>query len=118
MAALKKREVHLLENKIFVACIYLDPCYKLLLSEREKISARKHLLSTWDTLQFQKSCNEVGPTDDLVVDQISNAHSSNTDDELEAMLKARESETVIEPEVRYGVFFFLYSSYPKLILMF
>ena len=34
----KKRKLELLENDAFVACIFLDPRYKVLLNEEEKTS--------------------------------------------------------------------------------
>ena len=91
--AMKQRELNLLEDDIFVSCVYLDPGINVLLSKKNKNNAKKHLQATWDALQALNAKNVVNLTDNP--DPISHGTcSSSTDDDLEMMLKERESTTV------------------------
>ena len=91
LTAIKKRESSLLENEAFVACVFLDPRYKLLLTEQEKKSAKAHLVNTWNALQNLKKKGEIDLTESNRLSP-QEGESSN-DDELELMLKAHEAES-------------------------
>ena len=47
LSSIKTRELALLENNIFLACIFLDPRYKVLLNEEENMSTLSAYLQTW-----------------------------------------------------------------------
>ena len=91
--SIKKRELALLENDVFVACIFLDPRYKVVLNEEEKTSAIAHLQNTWISLQNLKSQSINFTDQNRLSPNLRN--SSNDDDDLhvELMLKARESDS-------------------------
>ena len=91
LTAIKKRESALLENEAFIACVFLDPRYKLLLTEQEKKSAKAHLVNTWNALQNLKKKGEIDLTESNRLSP-QEGESSN-DDELELMLKAHEAES-------------------------
>ena len=90
---MKHRELTLLENDIFVSCVYLDPRINVLLSEKNKDNAKKHLHATWDALQALNITKVVDLTDNPAPISLGTC-SSSTDDDLEMMLKERESTTV------------------------
>ena len=90
----------LLENDVFVACIFLDPRYKVLLNEEEKTSAIAHLQNTWISLQNLKSQSINFTDQNRISPDLRN--SGNDDDDLEVMLKAHELESA-----KQKVFIFL-----------
>ena len=100
LSSIKKRELALLENDVFVACIFLDPRYKVLLNEEEKTSAIAHLQNTWISLQNLKSQSINFTDQNRLSPDLRN--SGNDDDDLEVMLKAHELESA-----KQKVFIFL-----------
>ena len=100
LSSIKKRELALLENDVFVACIFLDPRYKVLLNEEEKTSAIAHLQNTWISLQNLKSQSINFIDQNRLSPDLRN--SGNDDDDLEVMLKAHELESA-----KQKVFIFL-----------
>ena len=60
---MKKREIELLKNDLFLASLYLDPRYKMFISEIDKIVATQHLQQTWDRLNY---CNKSYQAIDLL----------------------------------------------------
>ena len=74
-----------------MACIFLDPRYKVLLNDEEKTSAIAHLQNTWISLQNLKSQSLNFTDQNRLSSDLRN--SSNDDDDLEGMLKAHESES-------------------------
>ena len=102
----KKREFALLENDVFVACIFLDPRYKVLLNEEEKTSTIAHLQNTWISLQNLKS-HSINFTDqNRLSPDLRN--SSNDDDDLEVMLKAHELESAKQKVFIFLSVYFIY----------
>ena len=106
LRAMKQRELNLLENDIFVSCVYLDPRINVLLSEKNKDNAKKHLQATWNALQARNAKNVVDLTNNPAL-IFPGTCSSSTDDDLEMMLKEREFTTVASdtatPKVRHDV---------------
>ena len=100
LSSIKKRELALLENDVFVASIFLDPRYKVLLNEEEKTSAIAHLQNTWISLQNLKSQSINFTDQNRISPDLRN--SGNDDDDLEVMLKAHELESA-----KQKVFIFL-----------
>ena len=91
LSSIKKRELALLENDVFVASIFLDLIYKALLNEEEKTSAIAHIQNTWISLQNLKSQSLNFTNQNRLYPDLRNY--SNDDNDLEVMLKAHESES-------------------------
>ena len=107
----KKRELALLENDVFVACIFLDSKYKFLLNEEEKTSGITHLQNTWISLQSLKFQSLNFTDQNRLSPDLRN--SSNDDDDLEVMLKAHESESA-----KQKVRIYLFSCYCIYLILF
>ena len=52
LSAMKTRETNLLKNDLFLASLYLDPTYKVFISEIDQIVATQHLQQTWGRLKL------------------------------------------------------------------
>ena len=52
LSAMEKREADLLKNDLFLAFLYLNPRYKVFISEIEQFVATQYLQQTWDHLKL------------------------------------------------------------------
>ncbi|XP_036404855.1 uncharacterized protein LOC118791563 isoform X1 [Megalops cyprinoides] len=74
---LSRRQHALFENEAFLAAVFLDPRYKVLLSDAQTERAKSHLCSAWGMIQA------------LAHDM---QGQGDANDEIEQMLRARERE--------------------------
>ena len=86
LSAMKKSETELFKNDLFLASLYLDPRYKMFISEIDQIVANQHLQQTWDRL---KLLQQELPSD-LSGTEVDSSKTSSTDDDLDILIKARE----------------------------
>jgi len=99
LQSMQRREQLLLQNKILVAGIYVDPRYRILLNEEEQECARKTL---WDLSVRQRTQEESDELEivevetssrpELAIQEIVESESSSTssEDDFEKMLDERE----------------------------
>lgn len=87
---MKERELIFMNNESFLASVYLDPRYQLLLSMEQKMQARIHLEQVWENVQATSSLVEKD------IKECVNDFDMNTEmdveDEIEKMLKMKEME--------------------------
>ena len=81
-----KKETELLKNDLFLASLYLDPRYKMFVSEIDQIVATQHLQQTWDRLKLlqQELPSNLSGT------KVNSSKTLSTDDDLDILIKARE----------------------------
>ena len=52
LSKMKKRKTDLLKNHLLLAALFLDPRYKVFVSDIDQIIATQHLQQTWDSLDY------------------------------------------------------------------
>ena len=83
---MEKRETDLLKNDRFLAFLYLDPRYKVFISEIDQIVATQHLQQTWDRLKLLQQ--EVAS--DLFGTESDSSETPSAHDDLDILIEARE----------------------------
>ncbi|XP_068172121.1 zinc finger BED domain-containing protein 4-like [Antennarius striatus] len=83
---MKGRQNSLFENDAFVAALFVDPRYRLFLTENQSEMAKIHLCRTWEVIQ--NLTVEVGA-------ERTPSSSSEDDDEIDQLLMAKERETTV-----------------------
>ena len=86
LSVMEKREADLLKNDLFLALLYLNPRYKVCISEIEQFVATQHLQQTWDRLKLLQQ--EIAST--LSATEPDSSETSSADDDLDILIKARE----------------------------
>ena len=86
LSATEKSETELLKNNLFMASLYLDPRYKMFISEIDQIVANQHLQQIWDRLNLLQ--HEL--PSDLSGTKVDLSKTSSTDNDLDILIKARE----------------------------
>ena len=76
---MQKRNTELLKNDLFLASLYLDPRYKMFISEIVQIVATQYLQQIWDRL---KLLQQELPSD-LSGTEIASSETSSTDNDLD-----------------------------------
>ncbi|XP_065316450.1 uncharacterized protein LOC135925165 [Gordionus sp. m RMFG-2023] len=77
-SCLKNREERFIKNEILLAAIYLGPRYKVLLSDDDKICAKKHLVNLWRRIKSL--------TTPILSDDISSDEVIEQEDDLEKLI--------------------------------
>ncbi|XP_065316108.1 uncharacterized protein LOC135924909 [Gordionus sp. m RMFG-2023] len=86
-SCLKNREERFIKNEILLAAIYLDPRYKVLLSDDDKICAKKHLVNLWRRIKSL--------TTPILSDDISSDEVIEQEDDLEKLIQLKERQEKI-----------------------
>ncbi|XP_048884971.1 uncharacterized protein LOC125750773 [Brienomyrus brachyistius] len=86
---LNRHQHMLFENEAFLAAVFLDPRYKVLLTEAQVEQAKRHLCQAWGMIQTLTPNTQLAPPTHL----LKKPGTSDADDEIEQMLVARERET-------------------------
>lgn len=94
---MKARQHTLFENDAFVAAVFVDPRYRLFLTDNQAEMAKLHLCRTWDMIQNLSAA----PNTDSVAERSSS--SSEDDDEIEQLLVAKERETTVVQKGRVPI---------------
>ncbi|KAI1898668.1 hypothetical protein AGOR_G00074750 [Albula goreensis] len=85
---LNRRQHMLFENESFLAAVFLDPRYKVLLTEAQTEQAKSRLCNAWGMIQALSQNKQPSPLTDLYLE----SNTGDSDDEIEEMLRARERE--------------------------
>lgn len=87
------REKHLMQNKVLLAAIFLDPRYKITLDDQQYTTAISHLIGVWLQLKKleQKSVDLTINNDNLILSEDSEDESTTGSDGLEAFLKEKDN---------------------------
>ncbi|KAG5853100.1 hypothetical protein ANANG_G00069520 [Anguilla anguilla] len=85
---LNRRQHMLFENEPFLAAVFLDPRYKVLLTEGQTEQAKSRLCKAWGMIQALSQNKQQSPLSKLDLE----CSASDADDEIEEMLRARERE--------------------------
>lgn len=80
---------------MFVAALFLDPRYRLFLSELQSERAKIHLFHAWEAIQTLSGSNATA--------QHTPSHSSDDDDEIEQLLMAKEKESTTVKHTRVSI---------------
>lgn len=90
---LTNREKHLMQNKVLLAAIFLDPRYKITLDDQQYTTAISHLIGVWLQLKKleQKSVDLTINNDDLILSEDSEDESTTGSDGLEEFLKEKDN---------------------------
>lgn len=83
---MKGRQHTLFENDAFVAALFLDPRYRLFLTESQAEMAKVHLCRTWDAIQNLSISTDNG------AERATSSSSEDEADEIEQLLMAKEKE--------------------------
>lgn len=94
---MKSRQHTLFENDAFVAALFVDPRYRLFLTDNQAEMVKLHLCRTWDMIQKLSAA----PNADSVAERSSS--SSEDDDEIEKLLVAKERETTVVQKGRIPI---------------
>ncbi|XP_065318845.1 uncharacterized protein LOC135926842 [Gordionus sp. m RMFG-2023] len=86
-SCLKNREERFIKNEILLAAIYLGPRYKVLLSDDDKICAKKHLVNLWRRIKSL--------TTPILSDDISSDEVIEQEDDLEKLIQLKERQEKI-----------------------
>ncbi|KAF2904456.1 hypothetical protein ILUMI_01717 [Ignelater luminosus] len=96
------RENHILSNDILLSAVFLDPRYKVILTDDQINRAIDHLSKLWTHIVFMKqtqSCDQHDVT--IVLSDVSSSSTPSDDsDELDAVLKAKEHCTSVIKKVK------------------
>lgn len=98
------REKFILNNKVFVPAIFLDPRYKVTLSIEHSSIAIEHLIKVWIQLKKLQS-EDIDSNSQTFVDEHYDSSGSDTTDEVEQFLKSKSSETENLPSSQTFVIF-------------
>lgn len=80
---------------MFVAALFLDPRYRLFLSELQSERAKIHLCHAWEAIQTLSGSNATA--------QHTPSHSSDDDDEIDQLLMAKEKESTTVKHTRVSI---------------
>lgn len=87
---MKGRQHTLFENDAFVTALFLDPRYRLFLTENQAEMAKLHLCRTWDAIQNLSFSTENG------AERATSSSSEDEADKIEQLLMAKERNTVVQ----------------------
>lgn len=90
LKCMNERELNMMNDESFLASVYLDPRFQLLLSMEQKMRARIHLEQLWETIQ--KTFVSLETNNKVCVNELDSNNQMEADDELEKMLKMKEIE--------------------------
>lgn len=96
--SLESRETQLFDNELFRAAIFLDPRFKVFLSDEDKVKAKDTLKTTWENmrrLKISENESEPGPQE-----QISTTVPKANEDELDVIIREKERLRPTQQEVR------------------
>ncbi|KAJ8246955.1 hypothetical protein GJAV_G00257150 [Gymnothorax javanicus] len=85
---LNRRQHMLFENEPFLAAVFLDPRYKVLLAERQTEQAKSRLCEAWGMIQALSLDKQQCPLSKMDAE----GSTSDADDEIEELLRARDRE--------------------------
>ncbi|KAJ8338007.1 hypothetical protein SKAU_G00369730 [Synaphobranchus kaupii] len=85
---LNRRQHMLFENEPFLAAVFLDPRYKVLLTEAQTEQAKSRLCNAWGMIQALSQNKQQSLLSKMYVE----SSAGDADDEIEEMLRARERE--------------------------
>lgn len=87
------REKFILNNKVFVSAIFLDPQYKITLNEEQCLISIEHLIKVWIQLQkLQSDDNDSDLNNQTSIDEHFDGFDSDSTDEVEQFLKSKSTE--------------------------
>lgn len=98
------REKFILSNKVFISAIFLDPRYKVTLSEEQCLIAIDHLIKVWVQLKKLQS-EDIDTNNQISDDKHNDSSDSDTTDEVEQFLKSKSSEIEILSSSQTSVMF-------------
>ncbi|GLV46433.1 hypothetical protein CBL_20772 [Carabus blaptoides fortunei] len=87
--SMKKRESKLLENGAFLAGVFLDARYHVLLKEEQRLKAQLHLKEIWETIKMLNESEKYNEIENSSTDS-----SELETDELEILLKSKENKVI------------------------
>lgn len=90
------REKFILNNKVFVSAIFLDPRYKITLNEEQCLISIEHLIKVWIRLnKLQSDTNDnydIDLNNQTSIDEHFDNSDSDSTDEVEQFLKSKSTE--------------------------
>ncbi|XP_050065167.1 zinc finger BED domain-containing protein 4-like [Aphis gossypii] len=87
------REKHIMDNKVLLGAIFLDPRYKITLNEDKCNTAIEHLIKVWVHLKGVELKNNIQETTPNIEDgQESSNSSTDSTDELEKFLQNKDNK--------------------------
>ncbi|XP_064462638.1 uncharacterized protein LOC135373352 [Ornithodoros turicata] len=95
-SSMDKRQKTLLENDVFCSAVFLDPRYRVLLTDIEKERAKQRLCSVWSTMKRLVQDSSGAPAEAPDTPQPGPSHSdSGNVDELEVFLNEQEQSAAV-----------------------
>lgn len=88
------REMHIMNNNAFISAIFMDPRYKIILTEEQFMAVINHLISIWIHMKMLEKEHEELTMDDKNADNLSESEkscNSKSGDEIEEFLKSNFS---------------------------
>ncbi|KAK5866652.1 hypothetical protein PBY51_020825 [Eleginops maclovinus] len=89
---IKARQSTLFDNDAFIAAVFLDPRYRLFLTECQTEKAKIHLYRTWEAIQNLEPRNAASGSDVCAAASPTQSQTSS-DDEIEHLLMEKERDT-------------------------
>jgi len=87
------RDKFILNNKVFISAIFLDPRYKLTLNKEQCLIPIEHLIKVWIQLnKLQSDDNDTDLNNQTSIDEHFDSSDSDTTDEVEQFLKSKSTE--------------------------
>ncbi|KAK5866668.1 hypothetical protein PBY51_020839 [Eleginops maclovinus] len=90
--ATRWHSTHLFDNDAFIAAVFLDPRYRLFLTECQTEKAKIHLYRTWEAIQNLEPRNAASGSDVCAAASPTQSQTSS-DDEIEHLLMEKERDT-------------------------
>ncbi|XP_060868552.1 uncharacterized protein LOC132943531 isoform X1 [Metopolophium dirhodum] len=94
ISSMSIREMHIMNNNAFISAIFMDPRYKITLTEEQSMAAINHLINIWIHMKILEKEHEELTMDDKNVDFLSESEkscNSKSGDEIEEFLKSNFS---------------------------
>jgi len=94
ISSMSIREMHIMNNNAFISAIFMDPRYKITLTEEQSMAAINHLISIWIHMKMLEKEHEELTMDDKNADNLSESEkscNSKSGDEIEEFLKSNFS---------------------------
>lgn len=85
------REIHIMNNNAFISAIFMDPRYKITLTEEQSMTAINHLTNIWIHMKNLEKEHEELTMSDINTDNLSESEvscNSKSGDEIEEFLKS------------------------------
>ncbi|KAL4143350.1 hypothetical protein QTP88_005688 [Uroleucon formosanum] len=91
ISSMNVREIHIMNNNAFISAIFMDPHYKITLTEEQSMAAINHLINIWIHMKMLEKEHEELTMDDKNADHLSESEiscNSKSGDEIEEFLKS------------------------------